>query len=86
MNLPVTRLTMLGPRIQETTADLSRVRDTENYPAPAVPGARAALLALAAQAETGPPVRHDPAVPDESIDLIEEQGVTVPDPPAARPG
>jgi NHLM bacteriocin system ABC transporter peptidase/ATP-binding protein len=45
MNLPVTRLTMLGSRIQETTADLSRLRDIENYPAPTVPGARAALLA-----------------------------------------
>jgi NHLM bacteriocin system ABC transporter peptidase/ATP-binding protein len=45
MNMPVTRLTMLGSRIQETTADLSRLRDIENYPAPAVPDTSAALLA-----------------------------------------
>lgn len=44
MNLPVTRLTILGSRLQETTADLSRLRDIENYPAAAVPGAQAALL------------------------------------------
>ena len=35
MNRPVTSLTMLGSRLQETTADLSRLRDIENYPAPA---------------------------------------------------
>jgi NHLM bacteriocin system ABC transporter peptidase/ATP-binding protein len=44
MNLPVTSLTMLGSRLQETTADLSRLRDIENYPAPAPPSARAALM------------------------------------------
>jgi len=34
MNTPVTRLTMLGSLLQETSADLSRLRDIENYPAP----------------------------------------------------
>jgi NHLM bacteriocin system ABC transporter peptidase/ATP-binding protein len=43
MNRPVTSLTMLGSRLQETTADLSRLRDIENYPAPAVPNGGAAL-------------------------------------------
>lgn len=35
MNQPVTSLTVLGSRLQETSADLSRLRDVENYPAPA---------------------------------------------------
>ena len=34
MNQPVTSLTVLGSRLQETSADLSRLRDVENYPAP----------------------------------------------------
>jgi NHLM bacteriocin system ABC transporter peptidase/ATP-binding protein len=45
MNRPVTSLTLLGSRLQETTADLSRLRDIENYPAPAVPAGGAALRA-----------------------------------------
>ena len=45
MNRPVTSLTMLGSRLQETTADLSRLRDIENYPAPAVPNGGVALRA-----------------------------------------
>jgi NHLM bacteriocin system ABC transporter peptidase/ATP-binding protein len=45
MNRPVTSLTMLGSRLQETTADLSRLRDIENYPAPAIPNGGAALRA-----------------------------------------
>ncbi len=45
MNLPVTSLTVLGSRLQETTADLSRLRDIENYPAPVVPDGHPALLA-----------------------------------------
>jgi NHLM bacteriocin system ABC transporter peptidase/ATP-binding protein len=45
MNRPVTSLTLLGSRLQETTADLSRLRDIENYPAPAVPDGGAALRA-----------------------------------------
>jgi NHLM bacteriocin system ABC transporter peptidase/ATP-binding protein len=45
MNRPVTNLTLLGSRLQETSADLSRLRDIENYPAPPPPDARAALLA-----------------------------------------
>jgi NHLM bacteriocin system ABC transporter peptidase/ATP-binding protein len=45
MNLPVTRLTILGSRLQETTADLSRLRDIENYPGAPVPSAHAAPLA-----------------------------------------
>jgi NHLM bacteriocin system ABC transporter peptidase/ATP-binding protein len=45
MNRPVTGLTLLGSRLQETTADLSRLRDIENYPAPAVPDGGAALRA-----------------------------------------
>jgi NHLM bacteriocin system ABC transporter peptidase/ATP-binding protein len=45
MNRPVTSLTMLGSRLQETTADLSRLRDIENYPAPAPPDGGAAPLA-----------------------------------------
>jgi NHLM bacteriocin system ABC transporter peptidase/ATP-binding protein len=34
MNQPVVSLTVLGSRLQETSADLSRLRDVENYPAP----------------------------------------------------
>ncbi len=34
MNRPVTNLTVLGTRLQETSADLTRLRDVENYPAP----------------------------------------------------
>jgi ABC-type bacteriocin/lantibiotic exporter with double-glycine peptidase domain len=45
MNRPVTNLTLLGSRLQETSADLSRLRDIENYPAPPAPDAHAALLA-----------------------------------------
>jgi NHLM bacteriocin system ABC transporter peptidase/ATP-binding protein len=45
MNRPVTSLTMLGSRLQETTADLSRLRDIENYPAPVIPNGGAALRA-----------------------------------------
>jgi NHLM bacteriocin system ABC transporter peptidase/ATP-binding protein len=45
MNRPVTSLTLLGSRLQETTADLSRLRDIENYPAPAIPNGGAALRA-----------------------------------------
>jgi NHLM bacteriocin system ABC transporter peptidase/ATP-binding protein len=45
MNMPVTRLTMLGSRLQETTADLNRLRDIENYPVPEPPAADAELLA-----------------------------------------
>ena len=37
MNRPVTNLTMLGARLQETTADLARLRDVENYPVPPAP-------------------------------------------------
>lgn len=45
MNRPVTSLTLLGSRLQETTADLSRLRDIENYPAPAIPNGGVALRA-----------------------------------------
>jgi NHLM bacteriocin system ABC transporter peptidase/ATP-binding protein len=45
MNRPVTSLTLLGSRLQETTADLSRLRDIENYPAPALPDGGPALRA-----------------------------------------
>jgi NHLM bacteriocin system ABC transporter peptidase/ATP-binding protein len=34
MNRPVTSLTALGSRLQEMSADLSRLRDVERYPAP----------------------------------------------------
>ncbi len=45
MNQPVTSLTVLGSRLQETSADLSRLRDVENYPAPPVPVSRVAPVA-----------------------------------------
>jgi NHLM bacteriocin system ABC transporter peptidase/ATP-binding protein len=45
MNVPVTSLTMLGARLQETTADLSRLRDVENYQPPRAAAATAAPLA-----------------------------------------
>jgi NHLM bacteriocin system ABC transporter peptidase/ATP-binding protein len=45
MNLPVTNLTVLGARLQETTADLARLRDIENYPVPSPPDPGAAYLA-----------------------------------------
>ena len=44
MNLPVTNLTVLGSRLQETTADLARLRDIENYPAPPAPHLDTAYL------------------------------------------
>jgi NHLM bacteriocin system ABC transporter peptidase/ATP-binding protein len=37
MNRPVTSLTMLGSRLQETSADLNRLADVEHYPRPAAP-------------------------------------------------
>ncbi len=43
MNRPVTSLTALGTRLQETSADLTRLRDVENYPAPPPPGGGAPL-------------------------------------------
>jgi NHLM bacteriocin system ABC transporter peptidase/ATP-binding protein len=45
MNVPVTSLTVLGTRLQETTADLNRLRDVENYPIPPAPEEGAAPLA-----------------------------------------
>lgn len=45
MNQPVTSLTVLGSRLQETSADLSRLRDVENYPVPPVPASRVAPAA-----------------------------------------
>jgi NHLM bacteriocin system ABC transporter peptidase/ATP-binding protein len=45
MNRPVTNLTVLGSRLQETSADLSRLRDVENYQAPPVPAGPGAPLA-----------------------------------------
>jgi hypothetical protein len=45
MNQPVTSLTVLGSRLQETSADLSRLRDVENYPVPPVPVSGAAPIA-----------------------------------------
>ena len=36
MNQPVASLTVLGSRLQETSADLSRLRDVENYSVPPV--------------------------------------------------
>jgi NHLM bacteriocin system ABC transporter peptidase/ATP-binding protein len=45
MNRPVTSLTVLGSRLQETSADLTRLRDVENYPAPPAPVAAGAPLA-----------------------------------------
>jgi NHLM bacteriocin system ABC transporter peptidase/ATP-binding protein len=45
MNVPVTSLTMLGARLQETTADLSRLRDVENYQPPRAGAAPPAPLA-----------------------------------------
>jgi NHLM bacteriocin system ABC transporter peptidase/ATP-binding protein len=45
MNRPVTNLTVLGSRLQETTADLNRLRDVENYPVPSSPDALAEALA-----------------------------------------
>jgi NHLM bacteriocin system ABC transporter peptidase/ATP-binding protein len=45
MNRPVTNLTVLGSRLQETSADLSRLRDVENYPPAPAPAARGAALA-----------------------------------------
>jgi NHLM bacteriocin system ABC transporter peptidase/ATP-binding protein len=45
MNVPVTSLTMLGARLQETTADLSRLRDVENYKPPRAGAAPTAPLA-----------------------------------------
>jgi NHLM bacteriocin system ABC transporter peptidase/ATP-binding protein len=45
MNRPVTSLTVLGSRLQETSADLSRLRDVENYPVPPAPTGGGAALA-----------------------------------------
>lgn len=45
MNQPVTSLTVLGSRLQETSADLSRLRDVENYPAPPAGVSRVAPVA-----------------------------------------
>jgi NHLM bacteriocin system ABC transporter peptidase/ATP-binding protein len=45
MNVPVTSLTMLGARLQETTADLGRLRDVENYQPPRAGAATPAPLA-----------------------------------------
>jgi NHLM bacteriocin system ABC transporter peptidase/ATP-binding protein len=42
MNRPVASLTVLGSRLQETSADLSRLRDVENYPVPPDPAGRTA--------------------------------------------
>jgi len=45
MNQPVASLTVLGSRLQETSADLSRLRDVENYPVPPAPVGGAAPIA-----------------------------------------
>jgi NHLM bacteriocin system ABC transporter peptidase/ATP-binding protein len=45
MNRPVTNLTVLGSRLQETSVDLARLRDVENYPVPPAPSAQGAPLA-----------------------------------------
>ncbi|MGH3249937.1 MAG: NHLP family bacteriocin export ABC transporter peptidase/permease/ATPase subunit [Trebonia sp.] len=45
MNRPVTNLTVLGTRLQETSVDLARLRDVENYPAPPAPSGHGAPLA-----------------------------------------
>jgi NHLM bacteriocin system ABC transporter peptidase/ATP-binding protein len=47
MNRPVGELTALGARLQETSVDLARLRDVENYPVPpAPPGDGAPLTPL----------------------------------------
>jgi ABC-type bacteriocin/lantibiotic exporter with double-glycine peptidase domain len=45
MNRPVTNLTALGTRLQETSVDLARLRDVENYPVPPAPSWQGAPLA-----------------------------------------
>jgi NHLM bacteriocin system ABC transporter peptidase/ATP-binding protein len=45
MNQPVTSLTVLGSRLQETSADLSRLRDVENFPVQPAPVSRVAPAA-----------------------------------------
>jgi NHLM bacteriocin system ABC transporter peptidase/ATP-binding protein len=46
MNRPVTNLTVLASRLQETSADLSRLRDVENYPVPPAPRRAAPVAPL----------------------------------------
>jgi NHLM bacteriocin system ABC transporter peptidase/ATP-binding protein len=45
MNRPVTNLTVLGSRLQETSADLARLRDVENYTTSPVPSGQELPLA-----------------------------------------
>lgn len=47
MNRPITALTGLGARLQDMTADLSRLRDVERYPLPPGPAATTPAAPLA---------------------------------------
>jgi NHLM bacteriocin system ABC transporter peptidase/ATP-binding protein len=46
MNRPITNLTALGSRLQDMSADLTRLRDVERYPVPPAPRHTGALLPL----------------------------------------